>query len=210
MQSDNMDDLVFPPSPQWHQSHSASLCALSKDKGWMIYSLNSSIHILNPFSLKYEGILSGFHTGRINSVASATVSIPPFDAASADTPASGKSFGSLNHKIPMPEGTGKVDYSTSSPSKTVLVASGSDDQTVVCWDLASRRPLAASRVHNVRYVAIFSRMTMLDEISWIQYYDLLPICSDFQLTVVLSIRLETCYRSGVDIERENNRFRYAL
>ncbi|GJJ72704.1 gem associated protein 5 [Entomortierella parvispora] len=143
---DNMDDVVFPPSPQWHQAHSASLCALSKDKGWMLYSLNSSIHILNPFSMKYEGILSGFHTGRINSVASVTVSIPSLATVST---------GSLTHKIATPEGMGGVDHSmSSSPSKTVLVVSGGEDQTVVCWDLASRKPLAVSRAHNKPVTAV--------------------------------------------------------
>ncbi|KAF9939073.1 Gem-associated protein 5 [Mortierella alpina] len=61
---------VFPPSPQWHQAHSACLCCLSADAGWLLYSLNNSIHILNPFTLKYQGILQRGHTARINALAS--------------------------------------------------------------------------------------------------------------------------------------------
>ncbi|KAG0043949.1 Gem-associated protein 5 [Gryganskiella cystojenkinii] len=135
-----MDDFVFPPSPQWHQSHSASICALSKEEGWLLYSLNNSIHIMNPFSLKYEGIMTGAHTGRINSIASKVISKEATTAAATATTTE-----STSKNVPY---ASAVPPSSPSPSSKIpFVASGSEDATVVCWDLVSRQPMATSRIH---------------------------------------------------------------
>ena len=62
-------DIVFPPSPQWHQPHSACLVSQGENSGWLVYSHNSTIQILNPFSLKHQGVLRGSHTAKINALA---------------------------------------------------------------------------------------------------------------------------------------------
>ncbi|KAF9581501.1 Gem-associated protein 5 [Lunasporangiospora selenospora] len=64
-----IEDTSFPPSPQWYQPHSASLCVKSESEGWLLYTLNNSIHIMNPFSLRYVAVLQGGHTTRINAIA---------------------------------------------------------------------------------------------------------------------------------------------
>ncbi|KAF9915353.1 hypothetical protein BGZ65_000776, partial [Modicella reniformis] len=69
-------DTSFPPSPQWCQPHSACLCCVSEDAGWLLYSFNNVIHVINPFTLKYQGVLHNGHTAKINAIASRPLAPP--------------------------------------------------------------------------------------------------------------------------------------
>ncbi|KAG0303314.1 Gem-associated protein 5, partial [Dissophora globulifera] len=137
-------DTAFPPSPQWHQPHSACLCCLSENTGWLLYSLNNSVHILNPFTLKYQGILRNGHTARINCIASRPFSTVASDANKGSV---------LEPPGDLQDRAGNVDIQDSSSgqqeaqseSRKALLASGGDDLTVVCWDISTQRVLASLR-----------------------------------------------------------------
>ncbi|CAO3572045.1 unnamed protein product [Mortierella alpina] len=151
---------VFPPSPQWHQANSACLCCVSADVGWLLYSLNNSIHILNPFTLRYQGILQRGHTARINSLASRPIlqqiALPePMhdEEARLDKDEKLQPHDPLLHApehgvTSMDSTTAKAQQGTSPQSQRALIASGGDDSRVVCWDLAARLPIATlTKVH---------------------------------------------------------------
>ncbi|KAF9915740.1 Gem-associated protein 5 [Lobosporangium transversale] len=116
-------DTAFPPSPQWNQPHAACLYCLCEDTGWLLYSLNNDIHILNPFTLKYQGILANGHTARINAI------------ASRSTMTSTLGNGSLGSKL-------EQDQDALTNQKT-LVASCGDDLKVICWDIKDQRAVAS-------------------------------------------------------------------
>ncbi|KAF9961148.1 adenylate kinase [Mortierella alpina] len=157
-------DSVFPPSPQWHQAHSACLCCLSADSGWLLYSLNNSIHILNPFTLKYQGILQRGHTARINAIASRPIlqqiGRPEPDSSNNDdddampekdtTTRPHDPLLSVPKQAPVTVNSAgsEAQQETLPQSQRPLLASGGDDSRVVCWDLASRLPIATlTKVH---------------------------------------------------------------
>ncbi|KAF9347106.1 Gem-associated protein 5 [Mortierella sp. AD094] len=149
-------DTAFPPSPQWHQPHSACLCCISEDAGWLLYSLNNSIHILNPFTLKYEGIMENGHTARVNAIASRpssgaelrhnkSISTQPIDDQNCE--ADNRAF-----RATLLPSSLEVEPSQCPPKSTedtgarkVLVASVGDDLKVICWDITTRRAIATSK-----------------------------------------------------------------
>ncbi|KAG0315648.1 Gem-associated protein 5 [Dissophora globulifera] len=137
-------DTAFPPSPQWHQPHSACLCCLSENTGWLLYSLNNSVHILNPFTLKYQGILRNGHTARINCIASRPFSTVTSDAnkGSALEPSGGLQDRAGNVDI---QDSSSARQEAQSEPRKALLASGGDDLTVVCWDISTQRVLASLR-----------------------------------------------------------------
>ncbi|KAG0211351.1 Gem-associated protein 5 [Mortierella sp. GBA30] len=152
-------DSAFPPSPQWHQAHSACLCCLSEETGWLLYTLNNSIHILNPFTLKYQGALQRGHSARINALASRP--IPPRKSASQEVQDKKKltssEITSLEVSLSplLPGRQDSQDMRSTGESKSLsqgvtraLVASGGDDSKVVCWDILTRQVVATlTKVH---------------------------------------------------------------
>ncbi|KAG0018801.1 Gem-associated protein 5 [Entomortierella chlamydospora] len=149
-------DTAFPPSPQWHQPHSACLFCISEDAGWLLYSLNSSIHILNPFTLKYEGIMDNGHTAKINAIAPRPpsgaelkhlkgVSTRPIDDHNCET--DNRAF-----KATLSPNNLEVEPSQCPPKSTentgprkALIASVGDDLKAICWDITTRRAIATSK-----------------------------------------------------------------
>src|SRR5690554_1904760 len=132
----------FPPSPQWYQSHSACLYNVSNEAGWLLYALNNIVHILDPFTLKYQGALQGGHTARIN-VLSSRPSAPlsrrkieqkneKVDALADPHMAANDSSNSLSKSQEL-----------ASESRKTLLASGGDDKRVVCWDISSQTIVAS-------------------------------------------------------------------
>ncbi|KAF9284671.1 Gem-associated protein 5 [Mortierella alpina] len=151
---------VFPPSPQWHQAHSACLCCLSADAGWLLYSLNNSIHILNPFTLKYQGILQRGHTARINALASRSIlqQITRPEPNNDDDEARSNKDTIRSHdptlytpehaEVTADSASFEAQQGTSPLTKRPLLASVGDDSRVVCWDLTTRLPIATlTKVH---------------------------------------------------------------
>ncbi|KAF8933454.1 Gem-associated protein 5 [Dissophora ornata] len=144
-------DTSFPPSPQWHQPHSACLCCLSESAGWLLYSLNNSIHILNPFTLKHQGILRNGHTARINAIASRptkpvnTTNQDSSDASMLDLQTLGADTGGLyleGGSLPSSNGNSTQQSVDPEPQKALLASCG-DDLTVVCWDIPTQRLVAS-------------------------------------------------------------------
>jgi hypothetical protein len=178
-------DTVFPPSPQWHQPHSACLVSQSENSGWLVYSHNNTIQILNPFSLKHQGVLRGTHTAKINALAarpqqlsSASVAAPKEGGGGGveegvvtssssslySSPASsGLLSGSdsvlsldLEHLRSTPENATISNATTTDHNDEPMVASVGDDMRVVCWNLVTRRATASLfKVHNVSVLAIY-------------------------------------------------------
>ncbi|KAF9352015.1 Gem-associated protein 5 [Mortierella sp. NVP85] len=114
-------DTVYPPSPQWYQPHSACLYCHSEDAGWLLYSFNNLIHVINPFTLKYQGVLQDGHSAKIHSIASRP--LIPVDPKQGDR-------GRSN------------DDSVESAAPKMFVASGGEDSVVCCWDILKKQPLA--------------------------------------------------------------------
>lgn len=170
-------DIVFPPSPQWHQPHSACLVSQGENSGWLVYSHNNTIQILNPFSLKHQGVLRGSHTAKINALAARPMRRPSASTAPTDgvggveeglassssslysSPASsGPLSGTdsalssdLDHLRSTLDNAANSSVATTGQNDGPLVASVGDDMRVVCWNLDTRRATASlSKVHNVR------------------------------------------------------------
>ncbi|KAF8942864.1 Gem-associated protein 5 [Haplosporangium gracile] len=169
-------DTVFPPSPQWHQPHSACLVSQDESSGWLVYSHNNTIQILNPFSLKHQGVLRGIHTAKINALAarplrwsSASASATAVDGGGAEesvtsssssqysSPASsGPLLGSesvlssdLNHLRSTLDSATRINIMTAGHNDEPMVASVGDDMRVVCWNLDTRHATASLfKVHN--------------------------------------------------------------
>ncbi|KAF9154729.1 Gem-associated protein 5 [Linnemannia schmuckeri] len=171
-------DTVFPPSPQWHQPHSACLVSQDESSGWLVYSHNNTIQILNPFSLKHQGVLRGTHTAKINALAarplrwssaSASASAAVVDDGGVEesltssssslysSPASsGPLSGSesvlssdLNHLRSTLGSTTRISAGTTGYNDEPMIASVGDDMRVVCWNLETRRVTASLfKVHN--------------------------------------------------------------
>ncbi|KAG0254161.1 Gem-associated protein 5 [Mortierella polycephala] len=132
----------FPPSPQWYQAHSACLYNVSNEAGWLLYALNNIVHILDPFTLKYQGALQGGHMARIN-VLSSRPSVPlsrskaeqkneKVDALADPHMATSDSSNSLSKS-----------QEPASESQKALLASGGDDKRVICWDISSQTIVAS-------------------------------------------------------------------
>ncbi|KAF8972397.1 Gem-associated protein 5 [Entomortierella lignicola] len=143
-------DTVFPPSPQWHQSHSACLCCISETEGWLLYSLNNSIHILNPFTLKHQGVMMNGHTARINSIASRPLknfeTVAQRTIPSNDENFERDSFGTIplpiSHENDLSQCTPSVKQTEDTEARKILLASAGDDLKVVCWDITTQRVIA--------------------------------------------------------------------
>lgn len=159
-------DTCLPPSPQWNQPHSACLHYISEQEGWLLYSLNNAIHIVNPFSLKYHTILRSNSAARINSIASCPRSLiqqqhsdqqrlspqasigtePPSPSPSVSTQDQtdtelewgAQTTGAGDGTINNPSNRSSV---TSIPARE-LIASGGEDGRVVCWDIVSQSNVA--------------------------------------------------------------------
>ncbi|KAF9111782.1 Gem-associated protein 5 [Mortierella sp. AM989] len=158
-------DTAFPPSPQWHQPHSACLCCISEDEGWLLYSLNNSIHILNPFSLKYQGIMENGHTARINAIASrplGNMDIVNHGDKSTQSVDSGCGADTHAQEITPLLSSCEINSSQCLPkladhidARKALVASVGDDLKVVCWDVTSRRAIASlKKIHQKAIKAV--------------------------------------------------------
>ncbi|KAG9068906.1 Gem-associated protein 5 [Linnemannia hyalina] len=166
-------DTVFPPSPQWHQPHSACLVSQDENSGWLVYSHNNTIQILNPFSLKHQGVLRGSHTARINALAARPLRRTSASTVATDgdgvvgggveeglTSSSSSLYSSPASSGPL-SGTESaissdldhlrcpLDNITNSCVATTdrndepMVASVGEDMRVVCWNLESRRATAS-------------------------------------------------------------------
>lgn len=142
-------DTVYPPSPQWYQPHAACLCCLSEDTGWLLYSFNSLIHVMNPFTLKYQGMLQNGHTAKITAISSRSLTPKTTDHPSGD------------ESIPAP--TPSTD--TADPVSTkMLVASGGEDFHIVCWDISSMQQVASlKKSHQVLVKELVPYITLLKE-----------------------------------------------
>lgn len=128
-------DTVYPPSPQWYQPHAACLCCLSEDAGWLVYSFNSLIHVINPFTLKYQGMLQNGHTAKITTIASRLLTPKDADHLSRDEG--------------IPASAPTTDAADPASTK-MLVASGGEDFSVVCWDISSMQLVASlKKTHQV-------------------------------------------------------------
>ncbi|KAK5816362.1 hypothetical protein F5H01DRAFT_340652 [Linnemannia elongata] len=169
-------DTVFPPSPQWHQPHSACLVSQSENSGWLIYSHNNTIQVLNPFSLKHQGVLRGSHTAKINALAARPQRWSSAFTAAATDGACGVEEGltsSSSSLYSSPASSGPLSGTESALSSDLdllrstldnaanssvattghtdgpLVASVGDDMRVVCWNLDTRRAIASIfKVHS--------------------------------------------------------------
>ncbi|KAG0375116.1 Gem-associated protein 5 [Mortierella sp. AD032] len=169
-------DTVFPPSPQWHLPQSACLVSNSEDSGWLVYSHNNTIQILNPFTLKHQGVLRGTHTSKINALAARP--LQRCTAAAAADGAVAKDVGaedvisssSSSSSYSSPDSSGPLSTTESFLSSNFdhiknaqdsstattathkdepMVASVGDDMKVVCWNLNTRRATAtAVKVHS--------------------------------------------------------------
>lgn len=175
-------DAVFPPSPQWHQPHSACLVSQSENSGWLVYSHNNTIQILNPFSLKHQGVLRGTHTAKINALAARPQRLFSASATATDggglekgvmtssssslysSPASSSPLSGsesvlsldLEHLRSTPDNTISASVMTTGHNDESMVASVGDDMRVVCWNLDTRRAIASlSKIHNVSFFAIY-------------------------------------------------------
>ncbi|KAF9126729.1 Gem-associated protein 5 [Mortierella sp. 14UC] len=167
-------DTVFPPSPQWHQPHSACLVSSSENSGWLVYSHNNTIQILNPFTLKHQGVLRGTHTAKINALAARRLQ---WSTAAISDGAVGKDPGvediaassSSSSSYSSPASSGPLSTtdsvlssdldclrnaqdnanSTAAHKNEAMVASVGEDMRVVCWNLDTRRATASlAKVHN--------------------------------------------------------------
>ncbi|KAG0251629.1 Gem-associated protein 5 [Actinomortierella ambigua] len=147
---------VYPPSPQWNQPHSACLVysPLQTDhdssqeqksaiKGWFVYALNNTIHVLDPASFKYSGMLVGPHAGKVNALAARQPGqVPPTSASGTDkasmeallkhglspgsSPFSAASLVSQEHHT-----TDDQAMASSHPKETrTIIASAGDDRMV--------------------------------------------------------------------------------
>ncbi|KAF9094907.1 Gem-associated protein 5 [Mortierella sp. GBA35] len=160
-------DTVFPPSPAWHQPHSACLVSRAEDSGWLVYSHNNTIQILNPFTLKHQGVLRGSHTGKINALAARPLRRSAADnilevrlednAASSSSslyssPSSSDALtvaeSSLSSEKEQLRSTQDTSATTAHHDES-MVASVGDDMKVICWNLNSRRAVnSLVKVHN--------------------------------------------------------------
>ncbi|KAF9541572.1 Gem-associated protein 5 [Mortierella hygrophila] len=167
-------DTVFPPSPQWHQPHSACLVSQGENAGWLVYSHNNTIQILNPFSLKHQGVLRDSHTARINALAArplrrtsastaatdgdgveeglASSSSSLYSSPASSGPLSGAESAissDLDHlRCPL-DNSANSCVATTDRNDEPMVASVGEDMRVVCWNLSSRRATASHfKVHN--------------------------------------------------------------
>lgn len=158
-------DTCLPPSPQWNQPHSACLHYISEQEGWLLYTLNNAIHVVNPFSLKYHALLRSNTTARINCIASCprSTQLQPdqqrhsSQASIGTEPPSPSPSVSTQDQIDTDlewgvqavgngDGTScsSNDFSTekSAPERRELIASGGEDGRVVCWDIVSESTIA--------------------------------------------------------------------
>ncbi|KAI7815862.1 WD40-repeat-containing domain protein [Gamsiella multidivaricata] len=135
-------DTAFPPSPQWYQPQSACLCYLSENTGWLLYSLNNAVHILNPFTLKYNGALQGGHSARVNAIAARPAT--PFCSTEQEPVQYAENLGQDSW----------ADQKESPEPRRVLVATAGEDSTVVCWDVATRRALASLKKTHTKGVKV--------------------------------------------------------
>ncbi|KAF9905884.1 Gem-associated protein 5 [Linnemannia zychae] len=165
-------DTVFPPSPQWHQPHSACLVSRNENSGWLVYSHNNTIQILNPFTLKHQGVLRGIHTAKINALAARPMQrlsaitdgaitkdpnlkdIPGSSSSSSySSPASSGPFSTtdsvLSSDLEHPRNGQHITSSTAVHMDEAMVASVGEDMKIVCWNLDKRRATASLvKVHN--------------------------------------------------------------
>lgn len=168
-------DTCLPPSPQWNQPHSACLHYISEQEGWLLYSLNNAIHVVNPFSLKYHALLRSNSAARINCIASCPHSpvqqqqsdqqrLSPQASIGTEPPSPSPSV-STQDQIDTDlewgiQTNGVGDGSNNSPSDIStetsilareLIASGGEDGRVVCWDIVSQSTVATLQgTHQVR------------------------------------------------------------
>jgi hypothetical protein len=189
-----MMDTVFPPSPQWHQPHAACLVSRSENSGWLVYSHNNTIQILNPFTLKHQGVLRGTHTAKINALAARPLEWSPTavtadgaaikdsgiesihgssSSSSYSSPASSSPHSTMDSPL-----TSNLDQlrnaqdnanSTAAHEEEAMVASVGEDMRVVCWGLDTRRATASLfKVHNVSAFVIcdiFSDIRFRNEVN---------------------------------------------
>ncbi|KAF9926014.1 Gem-associated protein 5 [Linnemannia zychae] len=169
-------DIVFPPSPQWHQPHSACLVSRSGDSGWLVYSHNNTIQILNPFTLKHQGVLRGSHTAKINAVAARTLRLSidsntekisksddvrdmagidnilaSTTSSSYSSPVSSGSVLSIEDVLLPDAGQRKDEQNDTSTAQKdgALIATVGEDMRVVCWNLDTQRAIAShAKVHS--------------------------------------------------------------
>lgn len=168
-------DTCLPPSPQWNQPHSACLHYISEQEGWLLYTLNNAIHVVNPFSLKYHALLRSNTTARINCIASCPRSLTqqqpdqqrhsPQASIGTEPPSPSPSVSTQDQTDAdlewgaqaVGDGDGSSGCSSdlsmekSTLEKRELIASGSEDGRVVCWDIVSQSTVAILQgTHQVR------------------------------------------------------------
>ncbi|KAG0275253.1 Gem-associated protein 5 [Linnemannia exigua] len=169
-------DTVFPPSPQWHLPQSACLVSSSEDSGWLVYSHNNTIQILNPFTLKHQGVLRGTHTSKISALAARPLQRCTAAAVANGTVANdvrtedviSSSSSSSSYSSPASSGvlsttesvlSSDLDHvknardsstaTTATHKDEPMVVSVGDDMKVVCWNLNTRGVTAtAAKVHS--------------------------------------------------------------
>ncbi|KAF9215878.1 Gem-associated protein 5 [Podila verticillata] len=171
-------DTCLPPSPQWNQPHSACLHYISEQEGWLLYTLNNAIHVVNPFSLKYHALLRSSTAARINCIASCprSTQLQPdqqrysSQASIGTEPPSPSPSVSTQDQIDTDlewgaqavgagDGTScsSSDFSTekSTLESRELIASGGEDGRVVCWDIVSQSTIAVLQgTHQVSVKAV--------------------------------------------------------
>ncbi|KAG0323823.1 Gem-associated protein 5 [Podila humilis] len=164
-------DTCLPPSPQWNQPHSACLHYVSEHEGWLLYTLNNSIYIINPFSLKFHTLLKCPDYSRINCISSrppqdltqqsqqqqqqqeqqqqqievlSTEPSSPYPSAATQELVATDLDWNTSSKTSEISATNKTTSKSSTvPQKQELVVSASEDGTVHCWDISTESIVAS-------------------------------------------------------------------